>query len=79
VSDVAFIALTIAVFAVMALVVRGMERLVGSGVSSERTDSLGGEQHTAHPGAGSSTGSSDGVAGADAVGVAAPPDGQVVR
>jgi len=79
VSDVAFIALTIAVFGVMALVVRGVEHMVGQMAPSQPADSSGADQHTAHSGAGSSTGSGSEVAGADAVGVAALPDGQVIR
>lgn len=78
-SDVAFIALTIAVFAVMALVVRGVEHMVGQMASSQPAASLTGEQHAAYPGAGSSTGSGGGVVGADAVGLTALPDGQVIR
>lgn len=42
-SDVVFIALTIVVFAVMAVVVRGVERLVGQLPSSK--------QHTTKPAA----------------------------
>lgn len=42
-SDVAFIVLTIAVFGVMALVVGGVERLVGPVVGRDWTDRLGGE------------------------------------
>ncbi|MBV9163588.1 MAG: hypothetical protein JO309_14160 [Pseudonocardiales bacterium] len=49
--DVAFIVLTIVVFAVLALAVRGVERLVGQALKSERADLPGGG-----PGAG------DGVA-----------------
>lgn len=78
-SDVAFIALTIAVFVVMALVVRGVEHMVGQMARSQPADSSSGEQHTADPGAGSSRVSGGVVAGADAVGVAALPDGQVTR
>jgi len=74
VSDVAFIALTIAVFAVMAVVVRGVERLVGSLAVSEPSDSVGGEQRTEHLAAGQSK-SCD----IDAVRVGVPADGQVIR
>ncbi len=38
VSDVAFIGLTIVVFAVLALVVRGVEHLVGPVAGSDRAD-----------------------------------------
>ena len=92
-SDVAFIVLTIAVFVVMALVVRGVERLVGPVANGDRSDSLSGERHTAHLGADSddssgsrddSSGSRDDSSGSrDAsvvtVGAGVLPDGQVVR
>lgn len=44
--DVAFIALTIVVFAMLAVAVRGVERLVGPVPSSDRTDSSGRAQNT---------------------------------
>jgi len=79
VSDVAFIALTIAVFAVMAVVVQGVERLVRPVASSDRTDSLGGQQYTAHPDADSGDDSRGRAASVGAVGMGALPDGQVAR
>jgi hypothetical protein len=39
--DVVFIVLTIAVFAVLALAVRGVERLVGQALESERAERPG--------------------------------------
>lgn len=39
--DVAFIALTIVVFAVLALAVRGVERLVGPALENERAEEPG--------------------------------------
>lgn len=77
--DVVFIVLMIAVFAVMAVVVRGVERLVGQVPSSERTGSFDGEQHTMHPGAASGGGFGGLPASADAIGVSVPADGRVVR
>jgi hypothetical protein len=44
--NVAFIALTIVVFAVLALVVRGVERLVGPVLESERAEEPGDGQGT---------------------------------
>ena len=82
-SDVAFIALTIVVFAVMAVVVRGVERLVGPAPSSARADSFGGEQGTEQPGEDRGDGSGGRSASVDGSSVrldrvGAPPDGQVV-
>jgi hypothetical protein len=42
IPDVAFIVLTIVVFAVLALAVRGVERLVGQALESERAEQPGG-------------------------------------
>lgn len=67
-SDIAFIALTIVVFGVMALVVRGVERLVGQGPSGEEIDTTGGRHDTG----------SDGDTTVS-VGVGAHPDGRVLR
>ncbi|MBV9011046.1 MAG: hypothetical protein JO272_03165 [Pseudonocardiales bacterium] len=39
--DVAFIALTVVVFAALALAVRGVERLVGSALEDERVEAPG--------------------------------------
>ena len=83
VSDVAFIALTIAVFTLMAVVVRGVERLVGPVPGSDRADLFSGqhgtEQGTAYPGEDSGDGSGGWAVCADVRGVGAHPDGQVVR
>jgi hypothetical protein len=43
IPDVAFIVLTIVVFAVLALAVRGVERLVGQALGSERAEQPGAE------------------------------------
>ncbi|HET9257744.1 MAG TPA: hypothetical protein VFO16_21445 [Pseudonocardiaceae bacterium] len=77
-SDVSFIALTIAVFAVMALVVRGVERLIGPVASGDRADSLGDERYTAHQATGGDD-SGGRATRAGAAGMGVLPDGRVVR
>jgi hypothetical protein len=83
VSDVAFIALTIAVFTLMAVVARGVERLVGPVPGSDRADLFSGqqgtEQGTAYPGEDSGGGSGGRALCGGVRGVGAHPDGQVVR
>jgi hypothetical protein len=69
-SDVVFIALTIVVFGVMALVIRGVERLVGQRLGGEELDASG-DRHGDGPG-----GTTVSVG---PVGVGAHPDGQVLR
>lgn len=82
-SDVAFIVLTIAVFAVLALAVRGVERLVGSPLDSDRADlpgvGDGPEYGTERPRDHSSVGSRGTVAGVGAGRVGGVTDGQVAR
>jgi hypothetical protein len=70
-SDVAFIALTIVVFGVMALVVRGVERLVGQGSGGAEMDTSGGRHGTVYRTEISRADSHD---GSDA-----HPDGQELR
>jgi hypothetical protein len=82
-SDVAFIALTIVVFGVMALVVRGVERLVGQGLGGAEMDTSGGRHGTAYRTEISRADSDDGSGGTTvsvgATGTGAHPDGQELR
>lgn len=79
-SDVAFLVLTIAVFAVLALTVRGVERLVGQSPGNEPAAPIGGEGGTERAGGYSSVAPSS--VSAHTVGVGnsgAHADGQVAR
>jgi hypothetical protein len=69
-SDVAFIVLTIAVFAVLALAVRGVERLVGQTPGNEPAILVGRGVGTEHPGGYRNVATSS---------VGAHADGQVAR
>ncbi|HWR48943.1 MAG TPA: hypothetical protein VN327_15230 [Pseudonocardiaceae bacterium] len=74
-SDVAFIVLTIAVFAVLALAVRGVERLVGQTQGNEPAVPVGRGVGTERPGDYGRVVTS----GVATSGVGAHADGQVAR
>jgi hypothetical protein len=81
--DVAFIGLTIAVFAVLAMAVHGVERLVGQAPESAGVGLPRGGRGAEHGTEGrrdyGSAATSDGGASVGAGGVGAHADGQVAR
>lgn len=82
-SDVAFIVLTIVVFAVLAMAVRGVERLVGQAPEREGAGLPGGGQSAEYGTEGPCDEGSVVTSGGGAIvgvgGVGAHPDGQVAR